>query len=272
MPRGSAGLLRSSDHARRGGVRGSDLRGRGVRSRQTGGWPRGAITVWGGGRLQLKPPSNQVAAEVAARAILAMGGTRLAVQIAAHVGGRGETSWETDPTLRLYLRRSDGRLYHRGSIGRVRRFMAKKGWISSVRVMPTHTPDKAKRPSTYGTTSKSIAWKLLGVRNPLTKGEKKEARKEARAAMAPSEYKPRRRTAGVDPALARMVAGLGAPHQVVGVVQQKEIAPKGVSTRQGTTEKVYSADERQRRAEERAVEQRARFAAWSAEHDPDPDP
>jgi hypothetical protein len=224
--------------------------------------------------------------EVVTNALLAAGATNLALQLGRHIAGRGESTWETDGQVRLYLRRSDGRMFHRESIGRMRRLMARRGWIGSKRVMPTHVPDGAKHPSTYGTTSKWVAWDVIGVRNPLTKGQRKEQRKEHRREDRRHEVRPapRGRTGPVAPVFAALVQGIGGNPQVGGDVNYKKgaIALSGggvVKDRQRDAEARVAGIElterpvsvRQSEAEAAAARQRAELAAWAAEHDPPDD-
>lgn len=124
-----------------------------------------------------KPGSCDHAAEVAARAFLSAGATLLGVKLAAYVASFGGVNWQTDVTIQRSISRPDGRPYHVESIGRVRRELARRGWLRSIRISPGQRPhEKAKWSSTHGTTTKSIAWRELGVRNPLARGERRRAR------------------------------------------------------------------------------------------------
>lgn len=116
------------------------------------------------------------AAEVAARAFLAAGATLLGVKLAAYVASFGGVNWQTDVTIGRSIARPDGRPYHVESIGRVRRELARRGLLRSRRVMPGEVPhERAKFSSSHGTTAKSIAWRELGVRNPLARGARRRA-------------------------------------------------------------------------------------------------
>ena len=124
-----------------------------------------------------KPGSCDHAAEVAARAFLAAGATLLGVKLAAYVASYGGVNWQTDVTIQQAIARPDGRPYHVESIGRVRRELARRGWMRSLRVHPGQRPhERAKYTSSHGTTAKSIAWRELGVRNPMRRGDRVRAR------------------------------------------------------------------------------------------------
>lgn len=158
--------------------------------------------------MSLRPGSHERCAQVAAPALVRAGVTPLELQIALHVAARGEQSWETDSAVRRYLRRPcDGRPYHTESIGRARRHLTRRGLIGARRIMPQMTLPNGKR-STCGTTTKWIEWKSLGVRNPLTKAE----RRESRRAIGERQHQRIMRTHQVvDPSFAAMVGGIGRP-------------------------------------------------------------
>lgn len=121
--------------------------------------------------------SSDHAAEVAARAFLDRGCTNLECKIAAHVASFGGVCWQTDRKLQEQLRRPDGNPYHRESIGRARRQLSRMGLLRSRRIYPGQKPDpKARFASAHGTTANAIAWREIGIRNPLTRGERRRAR------------------------------------------------------------------------------------------------
>jgi len=147
-----------------------------------------------------------VAADIASRALLALGATNLMAKLGAFVAWYGH-AWQTDAKLATSpeMKRSDGRPYHPGSIGRVRRQMAHRGWIVSRRIFAQQALPNGMR-SSQGTTDKTIAWKVIGVRNPTTRGERRERRKEQRVELAPL---PPRRVA-LEPSFVALVAGIGS--------------------------------------------------------------
>ena len=152
--------------------------------------------------------SHERAAQVAARAFLGTPGvTYLQAKIGAHVASFGGQCWQTDNVVREALRRSDGRQYHRESIGRARRILARRGLIGSKRIFPSQRLPTGWR-SSQGTTNKHIVWKALGVRDPVTRGEKREAKLEHAASdRRELEYTPRRRlSVDVPPWLGELVA------------------------------------------------------------------
>lgn len=173
-----------------------------------------------------------------------LGATNLQAKVGAQVAAFGEKCWVTDARMRELVRRWDGRPYHRESIGRARRQMAHRGWIGSKRVMPLQKPDGAKFPSTHGTTSKWIAWQMLGVKNPMTRGERRERTKQAQKT---ERFESPRRRAAFEPSLMALVAGVG----------QAPSPATRVRTR--PAERTVDA---QRELEERAADARRRFAEW----------
>ena len=111
-----------------------------------------------------------------AEALAALGRSSLEIQYAMHVAWRGANCWETDNQVRQFLRGPSGRPPHRESIGRIRRNLARLGVVTSERVMPFQKPRGAKFRTSHGTTNKAVAYDRLGLRNPLTRAEKREAR------------------------------------------------------------------------------------------------
>jgi hypothetical protein len=208
----------------------------------------------------MRPGSCAIAGEVAAAALLRMGATNLQAKLAREYASRGDFCWLTDRKVseETDVKRWDGRPYHRESIGRARRQMARRGWIGSERVMPFGLPKGAKHRTTHGTTNKWVAWKTLGVKNPMTRGERRERVKQQIRADHVERVSegPRRRTV-LEPSFVALVAGIGQP------------STPAASARRERTPRHRNA-ETQRELEKRAAAERARFAAWRAEHD-DPD-
>jgi hypothetical protein len=196
-----------------------------------------------------------------ARKLLEVGATNLQAKLGAHVASFGDQCWQTDTTIQGVLRRWDGRSYHRESIGRARRLMARRGWIGSKRIFPQQTPIGAKYPSTHGTTSKHIQWKNIALRNPLTKRERKERKQVARTLDAAERLTPRRRHAHIpiDPGMAAMVEGIGAKSSSgEKIIVQRSQRP------------AHRSRERQADAEANAADQRARFEAWRRDNEKKP--
>jgi hypothetical protein len=163
----------------------------------------------------MTPGSHNVAAEIVARALLEAGATNLQAKIGTHVASYGDHCWQTDVAIQTIVKRWDGRAYHRESIGRARRRMATAGWIESKRIFPQQVPDGAQYRSTHGTTSKRISWKVLGLRNPLTRGEQRKRRDvQQRVSVARHELERgpvRRPRVVLEPSIIAMVSGIGAP-------------------------------------------------------------
>jgi hypothetical protein len=210
----------------------------------------------------VNPGSHDRAAEVVARALLELGATNLQAKLGAHVASFGDKCWQTDSTVKQILRRSDGRQYHRESIGRARRLMAQRGWIGSARIFPLQTPPGARFRSTHGTTSKSIAWKVLGLRNPVTRGERRERRKEAQRVELNPFTPPRPRRVALEPALVALVGGIGS--MPVPPTRVQRSVPAFLQR------PADRAREAQADVERRAVEQRRALEAWSRENETGP--
>ena len=156
-----------------------------------------------------KPGSHHVAAEIVAGALLAKGFTNLMVKLGKEIAERGVTCWINDVRMREVLVKPGGGKYHRESIGRARRLMARAGVIESKRIYPQHIPDGAKRHTPHGTTSKRIMWKALGLRSPLTRGDRKLRLREQRKEDVVSSEAPRARPrVAIPPELAAMLTGI----------------------------------------------------------------
>ena len=202
----------------------------------------------------MRAGSCERAAEVAAGALLRIGATNLQAKLGAQVAAYGEHCWVTDARMRELVRRWDGRAYHRESIGRARRQMARRGWIGSKRVMPLQKPDGAKFPSTHGTTSKWIAWQVLGVKNPMTRGERRERTKEAQKI---ERFESPRRGAAFEPALMALVAGVGQ-------------APSPATRARTRTTPLARARAEQSHVVELAADARRRLEEWAKDNGVDP--
>jgi hypothetical protein len=143
-----------------------------------------------------KPGSHDHAADRAARGAVEAGLATLAAKIVVHVAGRG-LDWQNDAELAAELERPDGRRYHRESIGRSRRELAKAGYIESRRLMPgAPLPNRAKYGRTRaGTTVKHVVWARFRLQAPTARGartrqrqsfirEQREQRREERPMTA----------------------------------------------------------------------------------------
>lgn len=121
-----------------------------------------------------------------ARAIAAaidQGLTRLEAAYLGHVAGWGGVCWQTDATVQMELRRPDGKPYHRESIARARRFTRDRGLLRSQRIfMGGAIPDpRARWSSSRGTTFNVVQWRELGIKNPMSRAERRRKRMELAA-------------------------------------------------------------------------------------------
>lgn len=109
--------------------------------------------------------------------------TRLELLYLGHVASWGGTCWQTDEAVKWEISRPDGKRYHRESIARVRRFLARQSILRSERIFQGgKIPDpKAKYPSARGTTYNVIQWRELGIKNPMARAERRRRRMELAA-------------------------------------------------------------------------------------------
>jgi len=208
----------------------------------------------------LKPGSHEVAADIVGRALLDQGATNLQAKFGAFVASHGDHCWRSDTAAQLALKRNDGRPYHRESIGRARRLMARRGWIGSERVYPLQKPAGALYPTTHGTTNKWIGWKALGLKSPLTRGERRERQEVARKIDMTERLEPRRARVALEPSFVALVAGIGSTSTPVTRARPRTLE------RHVDRERLHQAS-----IEERAADARRRFAEWAAEHPDEPD-
>src|SRR6266849_6620719 len=101
------------------------------------------------------------AAQIVSDELLRIGATNLQAKAIALYASFGDNCWLTDRASAEVLRRWDGRRYHRGSIGRVRRSLAQRGFIESRRIFPSQRLPSGFR-SSQGTTNKRILWNVIG--------------------------------------------------------------------------------------------------------------
>lgn len=140
------------------------------------------------------------------RALAALEATRLEMIVGSHVASFGDCCYQTDAALQHVLKRPDGKPYHRESIARARRRLARDGFITSTRIFTNDKIPGAKYNggrSTRGTTLKTFNWRRLAVRSPFSRRERRELRiKQAQAARAAGELAPARpRYSGVTSAV-----------------------------------------------------------------------
>jgi hypothetical protein len=207
----------------------------------------------------MQPGSHNVAAEKVARALLECGATNLQAKLGVEIASRGDWHWINDKRTAEILVKPGGGQYHRGSVGRARRLMARAGWIESQRVFPLRVPKGADYTTTHGTTTKRILWKHLGIRCPTTRGERRKGRIEQNKITRPSpkletEMTARARHTALLPELAAMVAGLGSsptnpPRQV----------------RRSFERPIHRERRAEQTTQEKAAEQRRALEAWERE-------
>lgn len=202
----------------------------------------------------MRPGSCDRAAEVAVSALIKAGATTLQARLGRHIASRGVECWETDAAVREQIAKESGRYYHRESIGRGRRDMTRRGWIGSRRIFPQQKLPNGHR-CAQGTTTKYIDWGKFGVRNPLTRGERREARQKQKRADYVAELEPRRRHAAIplEPAFVALVDGIGqAP------------APSTRARRQRPVERQRLS---QAELQDRAAEARSAIEQWSRDNE-----
>jgi len=123
-------------------------------------------------RARTKSGSNAVAAALAAQAVANEGATRLEALAVGGIAAFGENCFLTYDDLRELdsMLRPDGRRYHRESIGRAVRNVARR--LSAVRIERVHPGQKprgAKWFSAHGTTNKSFNFKKFGLKSALSR-------------------------------------------------------------------------------------------------------
>lgn len=216
----------------------------------------------------LKAGSCDRPAEVVASALLSLGATNLQAKLGKEIASYGGQCWRTDVVLRDVLKRWDGRPYHRESIGRARRLMARRGWIGVKRIfaaqeLPSKRPDGRHYRSAHGTTNKHICWAALGVRNPLTKSERKKERKKA------EENERKQHDEGFHIPLRTAIPAVEAFLQDTDFEESEPTKTPRGSRREEPAHVVRDRRERmhQGEIEERAAEQRRQLEAWARENE-----
>lgn len=132
--------------------------------------------------------------ELAARTaigLLEQGCTALEARIGGHIASFGGNCWQTDRTLADVLTKPGNGKYHRESVGRARRTLARAGFLNVKRIFAGQTPEGADFASSHGTTSKMIRWKTLEIQPPPKSVRRREAERH-RAAERNAERQQRR--------------------------------------------------------------------------------
>lgn len=147
----------------------------------------------GGSRMRRDPGSCERARQLALAGLMDNGCTPLESRVGAHVASYGQCCFQTDETLREFFAREYGRTYHRESIARARRLLARTRFIQAKRLFSGQRVQGMKRGSSHGTTAKYFRWDAIGVtKNPhakrqrmiqavMAEGERKRAEQVARA-------------------------------------------------------------------------------------------
>jgi hypothetical protein len=139
------------------------------------------------------PGSCERARQLALAGLMDNGCTPLEARVGAHVASYGQCCFQTDETLREFFASEYGRTYHRESIARARRLLARTRFIQAKRLFSGQRVQGMKRGSSHGTTAKYFRWDAIGVtKNPhakrqrmiqavMAEGERKRAEQVARA-------------------------------------------------------------------------------------------
>jgi hypothetical protein len=204
------------------------------------------------------------AAEIVANSLLAAGATNLQAKAGAFYAAFGENCWVTDRKTAECLRRWDGRPYHRGSVARARRTLAKRGIVESKRIYPNGRLPSGMR-SGQGTCNKRIRWETLGRKNPLSRPAKREGKQlhaqidnvAGRNSRFLSSNVPRSpRNLSVPPELAAMLARIAALPTTTSHNASRSTSPPSTLTSDGSGRVTETPEEAKRRLEE-----------WAAKHE-----
>ncbi len=109
------------------------------------------------------------------------------------------------------MRKSDGSTFHRDSIGRATRELASEGFLVHRRLAPGIVPQGADY-RTNGTTEKSVVWRVLNVKNPLTRAQRRQARIEQAREMRVQERERRARERAAEVAFVKQLRA-GVPEE-----------------------------------------------------------
>ena len=135
------------------------------------------------------PPSCPERGDIARGAALRLGATPLESLVVGQVAAYGALCWLKDRELAEDIVQRNGRHPHPRSVARSRRNSARAGLMQSQRLMPGARVPGMKRLVTYGSTAKIVVFdKKFGVRDPMTRGQKRRMRLRRLAVEA--EYAP----------------------------------------------------------------------------------
>lgn len=123
--------------------------------------------------------------DIAAGAATRLGATPLEALIVGHTAAHGNHCWLTDVEQAKLLKQRNGRRPHARSVARARRNAAAKGLLHVERVYPFKRPEGAKYRSAHGTTNKSVSFRDFGMRDPLTRGQRRKIQARENAATRP---------------------------------------------------------------------------------------
>lgn len=112
--------------------------------------------------------------------------------------------------VRLAVPKPGGGFWHRDSIGRATRELARDGFLILKRVMPGIVPLSADY-RTNGTTEKTVVWATLRAKNPLTRSQRRTARIKQEREMRAEERERRRKETAAEVAFLKRVVDGDAP-------------------------------------------------------------
>lgn len=129
-------------------------------------------------------PSRELdaAAERASGALIRLGWSRLASQVAGQIA-RFDCNFETYRSIASQIGKLVGRRPHPESVGRLVREMARAGIVKHGRVMLGQKPEGAKYASARGTTNKTFNWRAVLEKNPMSRRQRRLARQQQAAAL-----------------------------------------------------------------------------------------
>lgn len=148
----------------------------------------GGYAVTWGGRVSC-PERGDIAAGAATRA----GATPLEALIVGHTASFGSPCFLKDRQQADLLVQRNGRHPHPRSVARARRNATRKGFLHVQRVLPFQKPKGARHHAGPGTTTKVVIFgkgSPLGVRDPMTRGQRKRAQQRENAAAAEQQQQP----------------------------------------------------------------------------------
>ena len=125
--------------------------------------------------------------DVAAGAAIRAGATPLEALIVGHSAAFGAPCFLRDKQQAKLLTQRNGKNPHPRSVARARRSAARKGFLHVTRVLPFQKPQGARHHAGPGTTTKVVIFgkgSPLGVRDPMTRGQRKRAADRVNAATS----------------------------------------------------------------------------------------